>query len=214
MKRKNGFNALNIIGHKYGMLAVVRRSDKKNSYGKREFFECICECGKETLVKRCNLVTGHTKSCGCYRRLIGKKRMADMKRTTTSIEERFWDKVVKSSGCWEWKGTKDNRGYPRIATRRGKSPIRASRLSYIIHYGSIPKGLCVCHKCDNPGCVNPEHLFVGTQKDNMMDASRKNRLNVKSLTNLRPGCKGFRGTGPISNNKRKEVNGNGKLRDK
>jgi hypothetical protein len=64
--------------------------------------------------------------------------------------------------------------------------------------GEMPKGAAY-HKCDNPSCVNPDHLFVGTQKDNMRDASRKNRLSAKSLLNLHPGAKGFYGAGPTSN---------------
>lgn len=60
-------------------------------------------------------------------------------------------------------------------------------------YGAIPDGLVICHRCDNPECTNPDHLFAGTQKDNMMDCSAKGRVNPRSLHNLRPRKKGFRG---------------------
>lgn len=88
--------------------------------------------------------------------------------------ERFWNKVrIDVVGCYEWCGVKDRRGYG-IANCKGKN-IAAHRLSYILTYGSIPEGLCVLHHCDNPGCVNPEHLWIGTQLDNMRDMHKKRR---------------------------------------
>ena len=71
----------------------------------------------------------------------------------------------------------------------------------MIHYGAIKQGMNICHKCDNPGCVNPRHLFMGTQRDNITDAIKKKRIgnNKNSLGNLRPGKKGVRGAGPKSN---------------
>jgi len=90
-----------------------------------------------------------------------------------SLKERFFKYVSKGSDCWEWLGSKDNNGYGKI--RVDGKPELASRTSWRIHYGDIPKGLCVCHHCDNPSCVNPEHLFVGTQKDNVIDMKNKGR---------------------------------------
>ena len=93
------------------------------------------------------------------------------------VEERFWEKVDKSNneGCWIWLAYKNNKGYGEIGIKH--KLYLSHRISWIIHFGSIPKGMCVCHKCDNPGCVNPHHLFLGTQKDNMQDMSKKNRAN-------------------------------------
>ena len=90
-------------------------------------------------------------------------------------EERFWEKVDKKSfGCWEWTAHLDKRGYGRFGVSDGKG-IGAHRYSYALHNGAFKKALYVCHKCDNPKCVNPEHLFLGTHQDNMDDMVRKGR---------------------------------------
>ncbi len=80
--------------------------------------------------------------------------------------KRFWDRVEKSDSCWRWTGYL-TKGYGRI--RVDNQHIRAHRLSYQIHFGEIPAGLHVLHHCDNPACVNPDHLYVGTDKDNARD---------------------------------------------
>lgn len=89
------------------------------------------------------------------------------------LEKRFWDKVNKTDGCWEWTAFK-RAGYGRIAIGN-KRAVDSHRISYLLHFGLIPKGMNVLHKCDNPGCVNPQHLFLGTHKDNMRDKALKKR---------------------------------------
>lgn len=81
-----------------------------------------------------------------------------------------------SQDCWYWFGAKNENGYGHI--HRGGKDYKAHRVYYERFIGPIPDGLCVLHKCDNPSCVNPEHLFLGTKKDNMQDASKKGRIQV------------------------------------
>ncbi len=89
----------------------------------------------------------------------------------------FWIKVDKrgENECWIWKGNKNYLNYGMITDNINKKTILVHRLSYEIHYGSIPENMEVCHRCDNPSCVNPIHLFLGTHKDNMKDMSLKGR---------------------------------------
>ena len=90
-------------------------------------------------------------------------------------EERFWEYVDKKSwGCWEWTGGIDRHGYGRFGAETARS-IGAHRYSYALHNGPFQKSLFVCHKCDNPKCVNPDHLFLGAHQDNMDDMKKKGR---------------------------------------
>lgn len=96
-----------------------------------------------------------------------------------TFEERFWRKVRKSEepdGCWIWIASRRFHGYGQIAPAGviGK-PVPAHRASWEMHFGPIPDGLCVCHRCDVPACVRPDHLFLGTKKDNSEDMVAKGR---------------------------------------
>jgi len=88
-------------------------------------------------------------------------------------EVRFWTYVKKTDTCWNWIGGTTGRGYGHFYD--GTKEMLAHRFSYILSHGSIPDGLYICHTCDHPLCVNPNHLFAGTQKDNLKDASMKGR---------------------------------------
>ncbi len=88
---------------------------------------------------------------------------------------RFWDKVDKSGDCWEWIASKDEHGYGFFGF--DGRVCKAHRVAFILEIDDIPDGMCVCHSCDNPSCVNPDHLFLGTHTDNMRDMLNKGRGN-------------------------------------
>ena len=96
-------------------------------------------------------------------------------RFSKNFQNRFWKKVKKTDSCWIWNGGAIN-GYGHIS--RG-SPFKGGILAHVaswnLHFGTIPERLKVLHKCDNPPCVRPEHLWLGTQKDNIHDAALKGR---------------------------------------
>ena len=102
------------------------------------------------------------------------------KKSPENQEQRFWSKVNKTESCWLWTASTDDCGYGILTRTLGNENERVSykahRLSYEMHKGEIPEGSYVCHTCDVPSCVNPDHLWLGSQKDNMVDASDKGRL--------------------------------------
>lgn len=103
------------------------------------------------------------------------KETCNQCRAPLDEHDRFWQKVDKSeNGCWEWTAALCFQGNYGVYRHQGKAQ-RAHRVSWTLHHGSIPEGFEVCHKCDNPRCIRPDHLFLGTHQDNMQDMSRKGR---------------------------------------
>lgn len=97
-----------------------------------------------------------------------------------SVAEKFHSRAMPepNSGCWLWTGTYDREGYGRIYIASLQKYVRAHRLSMILHGRSIPDGMLVLHKCDNPTCVNPDHLWAGTNRENIEDRFVKGRSAV------------------------------------
>jgi hypothetical protein len=115
--------------------------------------------------------------CGAH--YMEKRRGSDdfeLVRPRGSLHERFLAKIKKTDCCWEWIGPKRPNGYGQIQEGGvGSRNISAHRLSYEMHKGPIPDGLVVMHSCDNPSCVNPDHLSVGTYRENTADMIAKGR---------------------------------------
>lgn len=112
---------------------------------------------------------------------MGLKDSKPIPEFTATETSNFWAKVDKrgEDECWPWTGARDPRGYGRFCIWRLRRTLLASRISYVLSTGEDPGLLNVLHRCDNPPCVNPFHLFPGTDRDNAMDASAKGRMKWK-----------------------------------
>lgn len=130
---------------------------------------CECGCGKFTPVaKRTRIERGHIKGQP-FKFIHGHNT-----RFQGTLQKRFEQYFEKTpDSCWIWKSSRDQNGYGTFNIDR--KPKKSSRVSYELYKGPIPEGRFVCHKCDNPPCVNPDHLFIGTRKDNMRDMTNKGR---------------------------------------
>lgn len=157
-------------------LCICGDAECKIQYG-----ECHCGCGKKTriadMTSRLNgAIMGYPK------RFVALHFNKSLKM---SLSERYWRQVDKDGPtirpelgpCWKWMGAVTSKGYG--VTGEGGKNIIASRASWIVNRGPIPNGKFVLHRCDNPPCTNPEHLFLGTKGDNWRDALQKGRRKLK-----------------------------------
>jgi hypothetical protein len=91
----------------------------------------------------------------------------------------------KENGCWKYGEANNRKGYCFMAINKGTKTLVTSRASWEIHFGNIPPMMCVCHKCDRPSCCNPDHLFLGTHKENMKDMLSKGRASWQKKRKLK-----------------------------
>lgn len=149
------------IGDRFGMWTTLMKiTDTANRKYK---WLCRCDCGKEKLVQPATLINRDSTSCGC-------------KNKKNETLEDFMQKVYAepNTGCWLWAGNVDRDGYGVYLSKKANTN-RAHRVSYYLHYGSINANLSILHSCDNPSCVNPQHLRMGTSLENTQDMIRKKR---------------------------------------
>jgi hypothetical protein len=121
------------------------------------------ECPPSRMPKYCS------DACRGVKRLV---------KSSKPLAERFWPRVDKTDGCWLWTGRQLPRGYGHILGAQRKN-VLTHRVSWELTYGPIPAGLDVLHRCDNPPCVRPDHLFLGTDADNIADRITKGRPRSK-----------------------------------
>ena len=151
-------------GQRFGKLLV-------KEYYKSKKYLCLCDCGIEKLVLTNSLIRGNTKSCGCIDSINRINYDEDCrKKLLNSIK-------ITESGCWEWKKSCHKQGYGNFPYKR--KVLLAHRASWILFKGILDDKILVCHKCDNPPCCNPDHLFLGTDKDNVKDGFSKGRIKRK-----------------------------------
>lgn len=127
---------------------------------------------------------GRKRDTDIVRRIQETKRRRHSQNgpTPKPLVDRFWSKVAKSAECWLWQGTKNNNGYGLLLDGSGKR--LAHRISWELHFGSIPHRQNVLHKCDNPACVRPDHLFLGSMQSNSTDMYKKGRWGNQHAVRL------------------------------
>ena len=162
-----------MTGQKFRKLTVISKADTPSSG--RLMWNCVCECGTFIVVAGTALRAGKSSQCTkCGR------ASAAIKKSYSGIHD-LLPYINKTNDCWEWGGALNSKGYA-ICGYQGRQ-WRVSRLVYTLTKGPIKESLFACHKCDNPRCVNPDHIFIGTQLDNITDMKRKGRGNYVGRKN-------------------------------
>ena len=148
-----------LTGERFGSMTVLRFEFTR---GRRAWFRCRCDCGKEVVRETRHIRSGLLAQCGRH-------------RESGPEIERFWRKAARGPDCWTWIGRTNAYGYG-IFDIGGRHEVASRWLLRFILADLFVDELEVCHSCDNPSCVRPDHLFVATHKENMRDAQKKGRL--------------------------------------
>jgi len=166
---------LDLSNKRFGRLIAL--SVAGNDESGRVLWKFKCDCGSELIALGSRVNSGRKLSCGCLvRDTASNTQKTRRKANTVSEYINHRVSIDETTGCWNWLGKLDKDGYGEFFFNNTKS--RAHRSVYEHFIGQIPAGLIACHKCDNPSCVNPDHIFLGTSKDNAIDARDKGRAFV------------------------------------
>lgn len=173
-----------MAGRSFGGITVVKFYGMKSN--RRACWECLCDCGNTFYLCTSDL-TGGKRTCCPKCSNVKKAQAASYPR---SSESTFWAKVDKKSpnDCWEWTAQLMPGKMPYGRMMYSRKRWLTHRLAWTFTFGQIPEGLLVCHKCDNPKCCNPSHLFLGTDKDNFDDMANKGRNMQPPLNRKLPTC--------------------------
>lgn len=152
---------------------MIREDQCENCKCVFEYYEC-----KGTKKRRfCSKKCWHAWNAENMKSFNEKRfqwKTANEEEKIQKLKENYEKHVVRKDGCWKWSGVKDKDGYGQLACGYHRQ-TKAHRVSWGLYKGEIPEGMKVCHQCDNPSCTNPDHLFLGTIKDNAKDMSNKLR---------------------------------------
>lgn len=154
------------------------------SEAKRGCKFCSVKCAEDAARKKgeaikitltCDTCSKEFKRSPCHAKANARAFCSQKCWQSQSLEKKFWKlvNISEADSCWEWQGRRHARGYGTI--KDGGKLRLAHRVSWEIHFGPIPEGMCVCHKCDNPPCINPSHFFLGTNQENTADRVAKGR---------------------------------------
>ncbi len=150
---------IDLTGKKFERWTVLYQVE--NNKNNLTCWMCRCDCGTASIIPGKWLKQGRTK--GCYKQCT----------RTKPVYEVFFRHINKTENCWLWTGCIGKWGYGNF--RLINKTVLAHRLSWMLHNGEIPNEMFVCHSCDNPACVNPDHLWIGTHQDNIDDMMEKGR---------------------------------------
>lgn len=159
---------------RYGRWTGITEVAKPEGGGMGAYWLFKCDCGAKKVLRGAS-VKSKGGSCGCLKSELASKQMAKLRKSQSgTISDRFMSRYsVSQCGCWEWTSNRDRDGYGYLSSNTGS--IRAHRFSYEHHKNPIPAGYVIRHKCDNRGCVNPDHLEIGLPSDNVLDCLKRGR---------------------------------------